>query len=52
MWTIGYKGLYIHGYCDKDVCQVISGSGETIARDCKSLRAAKIAVSKFLRKDK
>jgi len=24
MWTINYKGFYIHGYCDKDECAVHS----------------------------
>jgi len=24
MFTIEYKGFYIHGYCGKDYCKVIS----------------------------
>ncbi|GBG14521.1 uncharacterized protein NMK_2120 [Novimethylophilus kurashikiensis] len=49
MWTISYKGLYIHGYCDKDVCRVTAADGMSIARNCKSLHAAKLAATKHLK---
>jgi hypothetical protein len=47
MWTILYKRVYIHGYCDKDEC------GANILekfKTFKSLRVAKIAITKASRK--
>lgn len=41
MFTINYKGFYIHGYCDKPECTV------NLAR-YKSLHAAKCAVTRTL----
>ena len=52
MWTLSYKGSYIHGYCDKDEVQVSFVYGPTLAhrmvpREYKSLRSAKLAITKF-----
>lgn len=47
MWTFNYKGLFIHGYCDKNECRVTSLDGETIGR-CKSLHAAKLCITNHL----
>lgn len=41
MWTINYKGFYIHGYVDRAECTVLGFR-------CKSLHAAKILVSQTL----
>ncbi len=40
MWTISYRGFWIHGYCAKDECRV-QGPNYSILRVCVSLRAAK-----------
>ena len=41
MWTINYKGFYIHGYVDRAECTVRG-------LRCKSLHAAKILVTRTL----
>jgi len=47
MWTKEYKGFYINGYCSKEECRVIFENGEPLI-NVKSLRAAKLAITKFL----
>ena len=47
MFTHGYKGMYIHGYFDKDVCQVNDGNG--YIRECKSYRAAQLAITRHIK---
>ena len=47
MFTIEYKGLYIHGYFDKTECRVCFASGSTLG-EFRSYRAAQLAISKFL----
>ncbi len=46
MWTIKYKGVYIHGYCDKQECKALSHVAGVLR--FKSLHAAKIAITKGL----
>lgn len=48
MFTINYRGFYIHSYCDKPECIIISEKDGLIAQK-KSLHAAKIAITKFLK---
>jgi len=43
MFTINYKGFYIHGYCDKPVCFI-----NTMLRPFKSMHAAKCHISKTM----
>lgn len=45
MFTISYKGAFIHGYCDRPACRV---SGDT-AGSFKSMHAAKCAITRALR---
>lgn len=47
MWTISYKGFYIHGYCDRDECKVQLVS--QMLRTVKSLHAAKCLITKLSR---
>ena len=47
MFTHYYKGLYIHGYCDKPECRVSGGGLE--GKTFKSYRAAQIAITKSVR---
>jgi hypothetical protein len=52
MYTIFYKGSIIHGYCNNDTVQVSFVYGPTIdhrmvPREFRSLRAAKLAITKF-----
>jgi hypothetical protein len=42
MFTIQYKGSFIHGYCDRDACHV---SGAFVGR-FKSMHAAKCAITR------
>lgn len=52
MWTVKYKGYYIHGYCDRDECTALhspSGYGYIWKRECKSYRAAQIAITKHIK---
>lgn len=53
MYTIFYKGFYINCYCDRDECSIASNGIDTLARfgyTFKSIRAAKMAISKWLNK--
>ena len=43
MWTIEYKGIFIHGYFDRAECQIYK-----FKICCRSLHAAKIAITKRL----
>lgn len=55
MWSHTYKGCYIQGHFDRDACQAIespSGFGHTWAAQCKSLHAAKIAITRHLKDGK
>lgn len=54
MWTIEYKGSYIHGYCDKDDCkvQIYIGGGVYEEFRCKSLHAAKLLITKMQKQEK
>lgn len=47
MWTIEYKGFYIHGYTDKPECRVLAGHGE-VKPAFKSLHAAKCWCTRHL----
>ena len=49
MWTINYKGFYIHGYFDKPQCRV-SLPNVSMNYEWKSLRAAKCAISRWTNK--
>lgn len=51
MWTKLYKGYYIHGYFNKDDCQVMTENTETTFGIiyCKSFRAAQMAVTKHIK---
>lgn len=53
MWTFEYRtGYYIHGYIDKPECQAQyspSGHGCEWLKHCKSLHAAKIAITKHIK---
>ena len=46
MFTVRYKGIYIHGYCYNDVCNI--RFNEVVHR-FKSLHAAKIGITKLLK---
>lgn len=52
MFTINYKGVFIHGYCDKPEVRVghpdniIRSMYPTLFKTYKSLRSAKIAITK------
>ena len=48
MFTHYYKGMYIHGYCDKKECRV-SGYGISPNVLFKSYRAAQLAITKACR---
>ena len=43
MFTINYKGFYIHGYCDKPECTINSSF-----RKFRSLRAAKMHITRVM----
>jgi len=47
MWTIGYKGYWIHGYTNKDCCRIQFGF-DTF-REMKSLHAAKCYISRLVK---
>lgn len=52
MWTIKYKGFYIHGYVDKDECRVQAPSDWTfINRVCASLKSAKAFITRSIREN-
>jgi hypothetical protein len=44
-----YKGFYIHGYCFKADTYVMFGNGAPLT-NFKSLRAAQLGITKFLKK--
>ena len=46
MWTIQYKGFYIHGYCDINSVKVL---GIVSILRFKSLHAAKLGITKLLK---
>jgi len=46
MWTVNYKGYYIHGYCDRDQCRVMDPVGGVDVGTFKSLHAAKCAITR------
>lgn len=49
MWSINYKGYYIQGHCDREQCTALcspTGFGHTWRTQCKSLHAAKLAITK------
>lgn len=43
MWTIRYRGGFIHGYCDREECKAQLGGRIINAR---SIRSAKIIISR------
>lgn len=45
MWTISYKGHFIHGYFDRAECRVQSPEGEILGTR-RSFRAALIFITK------
>ena len=53
MFTFEYRtGYYIHGYVDKPECKAQyspSGYGYEWLKNCKSLHAAKIAITKHIK---
>ena len=40
MFTIAYKGFYIHGYVDRTMCRITDASGSHLV-DRRTLHAAK-----------
>jgi hypothetical protein len=48
MFTIIYRGCYIHGYCDKPQCTV-SAYSIPYGKEFKSMRAAKLAIAKAVK---
>jgi hypothetical protein len=50
MYTIGYKGYYIHGYCDHNDTRISCNEGTINGVNFKSLHAAKIYISTKLMK--
>jgi hypothetical protein len=49
MWTIGYKGYWIQGYCDREAVKIVSPQLQLIGQR-KSLHAAKCAVTLMKKK--
>lgn len=47
MFTLNYKGIHIHGYTDKSECRV--QFVDTFGRTVKSLHAAKLYITKYLK---
>lgn len=49
MFTIGYKGHYIHGYFDRDACkvQLVVAGVTRLSRTVKSLHAAKCLITRM-----
>lgn len=53
MWTIQYKGYYIHGYNDQPECTAamhIDGYGTMWQGLFKSLQAAKVGTTRHIKK--
>jgi hypothetical protein len=48
MWTIKYRGYWIHGYVDRDDVRVQSPEGRLVIRS-KSLGSAKRRVAKMIK---
>ncbi len=48
MFTIFYKGFYIHGHCDKPVVSV-TYPGDAMPQQFKSLHAAKCRITQYLK---
>lgn len=47
MWTLCYKGLYLHGYCDRHEVKVTGVPHGTGTKACASLHAAKLYVTQL-----
>lgn len=47
MWTIEYKGFYIHGYCNQNACS-INFPWFKVALQVKSLHAAKCRITRYI----
>lgn len=45
MFTHNYRGMFIHGYCEKPECRV-TGNGISPNKVFKSYRAAQLAIAK------
>lgn len=55
MWSTKYKGLYIQGCFGKSDCDVLespTGFGYTWKTTCRSLHAAKLAITRRLKESK
>ncbi len=48
MWTIEYKGYFIHGYCDRVECMAML---LLWSKKCKSLHAAKLAITNHIKEN-
>jgi len=46
MFTLHYNGMYINGYTDKAACYVTDDTGTFYGRMFKSMKAAKMAITK------
>ena len=46
MFTIYYNGMYINGYCDKQICYITDDYGTYKDIRFKSFRVAQIAITK------
>lgn len=46
MWTVRYRGRYIHGYFDRDECRAECSAGWVTY---KSLRAAQLGIARGLK---
>lgn len=44
MWTISYRGFFVHGYCDRAQCSIQHPNGERLG-SFKSLRAAQLYIT-------
>lgn len=49
MWTLSYKGFFVHGYCDRDTVRIHCPGHGTGTKECPTLHAAKLYVSTKLR---
>lgn len=49
MWTLNYRGFYLHGYCDRPDVRISGVPHGTGTKECKSLAAAKQYVGNLLR---
>ena len=48
MWTLFYKGRALHGYCDRPNVRITGLPNGTGTKECVSLHAAKLYVSKLV----